>query len=324
METTQDKVLSVVYALALHVGVIGMLFVTLLRQPLPQIPDDEGPAIEATLVSSPQQSTAAAKAVQAAEQKVVQPSVSAPPPQPTPEPKPKDAPQPQQLAPQVQLPKPDTVNQDEVRREAELAAMQKARQEQEERRKQEQVDLTNKLQQQEEAQNRQRLAQQQLDQQQKVEQQQKIAKELAAAARDVKLKEEAMKQLQDRAARVAQDGAQPVAAARQVPPTASPGVMTWNTKQKLALGYMQAIREVANANWHHDNIPERVHCNVRLKQLVGGEVVNVDFVDCPFDATGRATVEAALERTPLPYAGFESVFNPEINIDMCYPEEACK
>jgi len=318
METTQDKVLAVVFALVLHAGVIGMLFVTLLWPQPPPVPDDEGPAIEATLVSAPQQSTAAAKAIQAAEQKVVQPPVSVPPPQPTPEPKPQDAPQPQQLAPQVQLPKPDTVNQDEVRREADLAAMQKARQEQEERRKQEQVDLTKQLQQQQDAENRQRLAQQQL------EQQQKIAKELAAAARDVKLKEEAMKQLQDQAARVAQNGAQPVAAARPVPPQVSPGVTTWSTKQKLAVGYMQAIREVANANWHHDNVPEKVHCHVELKQLVGGEVVNVKFVDCPLDATGQASVEAALERTPLPYAGFESVFQPVVNIDMCYPEEACK
>jgi colicin import membrane protein len=318
METTKDKVLAVVYALALHVGVIGMLFITLLRQPLPQIPDDEGPAIEATLVSAPQQSSAAAKAIQAAEQKVVKPPVSVPPPQPTPEPKPQDAPEPQQLAPQVQLPKPDTVNQDEVRREADLAAMQKARQEQEERRKQEQVDLTKQLQQQEDAENRQRLAQQQL------EQQQKIAKELAAAARDVKLKEEAMKQLQDQAARVAQNGAQPVAAARPVPPPVAPGVMTWNTRQKLALGYKQAILDVANTNWRHENVPEKVHCHVTLKQLVGGEVVDVKFVDCPLDATGQASVEAALERTPLPYAGFESVFQSEVTIDMCYPEEACK
>jgi colicin import membrane protein len=219
------------------------------------------------------------------------------------------------------LPKPDTVNQDEVRRAAELAAEQKQLQEQDERRKQEQIDLTKQQQQQQqqEAENRQRLAQQQLVQQQQLEE---IRKARAAAERDVKLKEEAMKQLQDQAARVAQGHAPPAAVAATTPPHPPAGSAGAGTD--LRGKYVQAIKAVANENWHHENVPEKVHCIVQFKQLPGGEVFLVNFLDCPLDAAGRESVEAALKRTPLPYAGFESVFQPQGKIDMCYPEEACK
>jgi colicin import membrane protein len=309
METTWDKLRAVVLALGLHVLVIALLFVGLLVQPIPAAADAEGPIVEATLVSSPQQSAAIAKAIKAVERKM--PQDATPPPQPKPAPKPEDAPQPPQLAPQAPLPKPDVVNQDEVRRAADLAAQEKH--EQEERRKQAQVDLTNQLQQQQEVQNRQRLAQQQLAD---------IRKQRADAERQVKLQEQKMKQLQDQAARLAQNDAPPTV----VPPGPVRPSGNAGDKAGLLAKYRKAINEQVQLNWHHDSdkVPERTHCIVQFKQLPGGEVFDVSFPDCPFDAVGRDSVEAALKRTPLPYAGFESVFQPQGKIDMCYPEEACK
>jgi len=309
METTWDKLRAVALALGLHALVIALLFVGLLVQPLPAAADAEGPIVEATLVSSPQQSAAIAKAIKAIERKTAQDAT--PPPQPKPAPKPEDAPQPPQLAPQALLPKPDVVNQDEVRRVAELAAQEKH--EQEERRKQAQVDLTNQLLQQKEEQNRQRLAQQQLAD---------IRKQRADAERQVKLQEQKMKQLQDQAARLAQNDAPPTVAPPGPvrPPSGNAG-----DKSGLLAKYKKAINETVQLNWHHgDKVPERTHCIVQFKQLPGGEVFEVSFLDCPFDAAGRDSVEAALKRTPLPFAGFETVFQPQGKIDMCYPEEACK
>jgi colicin import membrane protein len=311
METTWDKLRAVVFALGLHALVLALLFVGLLTQPLPAAADAEGPIVEATLVSSPQQSTAIAKAIKAVERKTT--ADAAPPPQPKPSPKPEDAPQPPQLAPQAPLPKPDVVDQDEVRRAADLAAQQQ-KQEQEERRKQAQVDLTNQLLQQQQEQNRQRLAQQQLAD---------IRKQRADAERQVKLQEQKMKQLQDQAARLAQDNAPPTVAPPGPvrPPSGNAG-----DKAGLLAKYKKAINETVQLNWHHDSdrVPERTHCIVQFKQLPGGEVFEVSFPDCPFDAAARDSVEAALKRTPLPYAGFETVFQPQGKIDMCYPEEACK
>ncbi len=307
METTWDKLRAVLFALGVHAFALALLFVGLWWQPVPAAAEAEGPMIEATLVSSPQQSAIAAKAIKTAVQD------AKPPPQPAPSPKPEDAPQPPQPAPQAPLPKPDTVNQDEVRRAADLAAEQQ-KQEQEERRKQAQVDLTNQLQQQQQAQDRQRLAQQQLAD---------IRKQRADAERQVKLEEQKMKQLQDAAARVAQNDAPPTIAPLGPvhPPAGSAGANT-----SLRARYLNAINKVVQQNWRHDSdkVPERTHCPVQFRQLPGGEVFQVDFGDCPFDADARASVEAALKRTPLPYAGFESVFQSQGKIDMCYPEEACK
>jgi colicin import membrane protein len=321
METTWDKLRAVLFALGVHAFAIGLLFTGLHCQRAPAMADAEGPVIEAMLVSTPQESVVAAKEIKAAERKLAQQSQqdATPPPQPKPEPKPIDAPKPQQLAPQVQLPKPDTVDQQEVRRLAEQVAEQKKLQEQDERRKQEQVDLTNKQQQQQEAENRQRLAQQELEHQQQV---QVIRKQLADAKRNTLLQEQKLKQIEDQRTRLAQNAA-PVAATAPIaavhPPAGNNGAVV-GLKEK----YLEAIRSVVRQNWHPVSVPERVHCHVTFKQLPGGEVFgDVTFGDCPFDATARASVEDALKRTPLPYAGFEPVFQREGTIDMCNPDEAC-
>jgi colicin import membrane protein len=320
METTWDKLRAVLFALGVHAFAIGLLFSGLHCQRAPAMADAEGPVIEAMLVSSTQESAAAAKEIKAAERKLAQQSQqdATPPPQPMPEPKPMDAPKPQQLAPQAQLPKPDTVDQQEVRRLAEQVAEQKKLQEQDERRKQEQVDLTNKQQQQQEAENRQRLAQQELERQKQLAD---IRKLRADAKRKVKLEEQRLKQVQDQRAQLAQNVAPtPTSAPLAQPPSGNGGVNIG-----LKARYVLAIRSVVQQNWHTVNVPERVHCRVHFKQLPGGDVFgDPTFSDCPYDALARASVVDALKRTPLPYAGFEPVFDREGTIDMCYPDEECK
>ena len=96
METTWDKLRAVVFAVGLHVLVVGLLFIGLAR-PVTASADAAGPIIQATLVSSPQQSAAIAKAIKALDQKTAPDTA---PPLPKPEPKQQDVPQ-QQLAPQA-------------------------------------------------------------------------------------------------------------------------------------------------------------------------------------------------------------------------------
>ncbi len=319
METTWDKLRAVLLALGVHAFALALLFAGLFWQPAPAAADAAGPPIEATLMSSSQQSTAIAKEIKAAERTAVKQDDhdATPPPQPKPEPQPQTAPTPPQVAPQAPLPKPDTVDQDEVRKLADQAAAQKL-QEQEERHKQAQIDLTKQQQQQQDAENRQRLAQQELERQKLIED---VTKQHAAAARQLKLEEQKYKQIQDHGAQLAQNNVPtPSAAPAAQPPSGNNGAAVG-----LKLRYLQAIRSVVQQNWHPVNVLQRVHCRVSFKQLPGGEVFgDPTFSDCPYDALGRASVVDALKRTPLPYAGFEPVFDREGTIDMCYPEEACK
>ncbi len=319
METSWDKLRAVLFALGIHAFAAAVLFAYLLWPHDPALADAEGPMIQATLVNSPQQAASVARAIQSAQQKsarkTVQQEDTTPPPQPKPEPKPQDAPQPAQPVPQAVIPKPDKVDQEEVRRVAELAAEQKL-QEQEARHKQAQIDLSRQHEQQD-AENRQRLAQQQLEQQQKLAE---TRKQLAAAAREVKLKEQGMKQLQDQAARLAQN----TPSATSVPVPAHPPSGNAGRGKDLQADYLKAIKETVHQNWQTGNAPPHVICKAHVKQIPGGQVLDVTFPDCPFDAAGRQSVQDAFERTPLPYAGYDSVFLREFTIDLCYPEDPCK
>ena len=86
---------------------------------------------------------------------------------------------------------------------------------------------------------------------------------------------------------------------------------------------MMAMNQVARASWNTSLAPEGVQCKVRFTQLPGGEVVSVEFLSCPYNASARESVERALRRGHMPYAGFESVFERSISLTFCHPDEAC-
>jgi colicin import membrane protein len=86
---------------------------------------------------------------------------------------------------------------------------------------------------------------------------------------------------------------------------------------------MAAMRQTADNNWTHVGAPERVRCKVRFTQLPGGEVIKVEFIDCPYDDQGRDFVDRALRKTPMPYQGFDKVFIRSPEITFCHPIEEC-
>jgi colicin import membrane protein len=80
-----------------------------------------------------------------------------------------------------------------------------------------------------------------------------------------------------------------------------------NSKQAL---YIAAIQNAVTPNWlHPDNMPN-APCQVHITQIPGGQVLSAKAdSSCPYDAAGRASIEnAVLRAQPLPYAGFEDVF----------------
>lgn len=215
-------------------------------------------------------------------------------PQPIPEPSPQDSPVPQQQQAQEFVPEPAPIEQEKVDRDA-ISAETRER-EQEEKRRQEQIDLTEQKRQ-EEAEKKFRLAEQQRDEKLK-----KIQAERAKAQREAELAEQKLKQIAD--VRAAQASKQ--AAASAPPPPGNEGV-----DAGLAARYAAAIQEAVLRNWTRpENVPIGQRCRIYITQLPGGDVMSAKVdPSCPYDELGRRSVEAAvLKAKPLPYAGFESVF----------------
>lgn len=293
----------VLMALGLHLGLVVVLLLAGWWQPAPQVVSVAGPVVEASLVVSPSDVAAAERAMREAPKPVVE--EASPPPQPLPAPRPEISPEEIQPAPQEQLPEPDTVDQEAVARLALEQQQAREREEQEARRRQEQIDLTER-EKQAETERRQRLR----------EQLEAVRKEREAAERRTKMEEQRLKQLADRQATPAP---QPEPAREAVQAGGNNGVDT-----DLRARYALAMLQTAQSNWNRTLAPERTRCEVRFTQIVGGEVIDVSFLRCPFDDQGRESVERALRRGPMPYDEFKTVFERQVTLTFCYPEEACQ
>ncbi len=221
-----------------------------------------------------------------------------PPPQPLPTPVHEDAPVERQPTPQERVPDPAPVDQEEVRRDAE-AERARIDREQEEKRRQEQIDLTERKRQ-EEAEQKRRLAQQQL---------QEIRAERERLEREQRLAQQRIQQIADSQARQASQEA----ASGPPPPPGNQGVDTG-----LAARYAAALQDAILRNWTRpDTVPIGQECRIVIRQIPGGEVVSAEVdASCPYDELGRRSVEAAvLKAQPLPYVGFEAVFQRTLRLN---------
>ena len=304
-----DLAAPVAMAVALHVGLVVLLLVAGWWQPAPQVISVAGPVVEASLVVSPSDVVAAERsAAEAPKPAPPEPVEAAPPPQPLPSPQPQDAPEEIQQAPQERILDPSPVDQDAVARLALEQEQAKEREEQEAKRRQEQIDLTERQQKQEEAERRQRLREQQLAQLAE------IRKQREDAARRTRMEEQRLNQLADRDAAPAE---------KPSPAPAQPAGGNNGVDTDLAARYALAMLQTAEMNWNRSLAPESTPCKVRFTQIPGGEVIDISFLSCPFDGQARESVERALRRSPMPYAGFEPVFQRQIDLTFCYPQEAC-
>ncbi|MFA0923269.1 cell envelope integrity protein TolA [Xanthomonas fragariae] len=245
------------------------------------------------------------------------PEDSVPPPQPIPEPRPQDAPTPQQAQAQERVAQPDKVDQDRV--DALALSAEKAKQEQEAKRRQEQIDLTERKRQ-AEAEQKLRLAKQQEEADAKKKQ--AAAQQAADAEREKKIadirrqREQATKEaalaeqkLRQVAAARAQQALSAAAATPQ--PTAGQG----GTNTDLYAKYAAAIQQKVLAQWvRPPSVPPGQKCTINIRQLPGGQVMEAKVAPgCPYDEAGQRSIEAAvLSAQPLPYRGFESVFQRDL------------
>ena len=233
-----------------------------------------------------------------------------PPPQPIPEPTPQESPtQPQQLA-QERIPVPDTQDQEEASRLA--LSQEKALREQEEKRRQEQIELTER-QRQQEAENKQRLAKQQeeADKQKKLDE---IRRLRAQASKDAQLAEQKLRQLADARAR----STSAATAAAQADAASSAPAGDGGVDEGLLAKYRAAIQAAVSDQWTRpESVPLGTRCRVVIKQSPGGAVMSAEVQPgCAMDQAGQDSLErAVLKAQPLPYRGFESVFNRTLNFN---------
>ena len=214
---------------------------------------------------------------------------SAQPPQPA-QPKPQPPTQPQRN---------DRVEREKV---AELADQaEKAKRAQEERHRQEQVLL--KQQQERERKRLQQLAE--------------IRRQRQALDRRLKRERQKLAQLKD-----LQNMRQPVPAPPQSVPEANKATSGSNgDEDSLWAQYQAAIQNAVTDNWlRPDSAQPGLRCMLRIVQIPGGDVISVKIVNpCNADPLTRDSIEQAVKRAePLPYKGFEKVFQREINFNFSY------
>jgi len=323
MEKTGDKLRAFFYALLVHLVVVGIavlgMFWTNATKPV-TLP---GPIIEAELVGVAQ----APKAHAASKSKptppapvtppepvkppAAEPADAAPPPKPTP-----PRPTPQEIKrdqdAQAEILRQDQKNQERV---AEMAREKADKEEkvQAERKRQEKILLEQEKEQEEQA-KREEAIQKQID----------AAKKLTdAAKKKLKLEQEKQKQLADVNAKPA---AKPPAAAQRAPAAEVPEAEKAQTgangnDSSLAAEYQAAIKNAVVQNWlRPESAQSGLRCTIRVVQIPGGDVLSANVTGaCNADAVTRNSIEQAVKRAaPLPYKGYEKVFERDLNLIFSY------
>lgn len=292
MESIGDKLRGLALAVGVHALAFALLFLGLSWTQAARPVSVPGPIIEATLASYTPPPTARI------------PVQKPQPPRPRPEAAKPVIPPPEIKPQRPEPPAPpradDTRDQERVDREAIEPA--KAEREQEERRKREQELL----------QQQQRVTTMEQQRQQQLED---IRRRRVQAERQRKLEEQRLAQLEDL------DRPQP--ARPDTPAAAQPAVQAGSEGEddSLRARYAFEMQQAVTGNWlRPDTALPGLRCTVKIVQIPGGEVLSASVVaPCNGDELTKRSLEAAVLRAqPLPYRGFESVFQREISFNFRY------
>jgi colicin import membrane protein len=281
------------YTLALHGAFIALVWLASVWVFPQNQQASPGEPVAATLSISAADMARAKQAIRAAE------LASASQRQPKPEPRPQTSTEVLQETAQDWVDQPDQTVQEEINRNA--LQPSDATEEQRLKQKQGQVELTDDIKKDVAEENRQRL----------------IKQQLADVKRQRALLQEEI-EAQKLDALAAGTGAK---ATGKAPERASGG---GGSATSATAKYLATINATARANWNTVQIPEQTRCQVEFTQIRGGEVIEIAFRACALDDQGRESIERALKKTPMPYAGFESVFQRKVSLTFCYPDEVCQ
>ena len=134
------------------------------------------------------------------------------------------------------------------------------------------------------------------------------------ADRKLKLEREKLAQMKDLQKKPA-----PETPAVPEAPVAKTGAA--GTDTSLAAEYFAAIQNAVTQNWlRPDNAQPGLRCMLRIVQIPGGDVIGVQISSpCNADPQTRNSIEQAVKRAaPLPYKGYEKVFQRDINFNFSY------
>lgn len=318
-ETRADTAQAFVWALLLHALLFGLMFIGLLWTRSGAPVSAAGSPVAAELIDADALSPAMQRTLRNRPRPVVEealpppePEEAAPLPQPLPEPVPQDAVAEPQRQAQDFIPVPDRENQEAVV-ETPTPTPAEETKPQEAKRRQEQVDLTEEKRQQQVEQER-RLAEQQ--EQQRQQRLAEIRRQREKLQREQQLAEQRLKQIADVQARQASSAAADAASTGTTGSAAPAG--SGGTDESLLARYQAAIQEAVLSKWTRpETVPLGARCRIVIRQLPGGNVMSAEVTSpCAYDEAGRRSIEAAvLKAQPLPYAGFEKVFNRQLNIN---------
>lgn len=268
------------YAIGVHLACVLLLAVGLYSSPPPPF-EPVGEPIEAELISLPTQTKPPPPKPAARPQppRPVTPPTAPPKPETTPASRPEDVTDLKPPAPPVVEPDPLVAGPD--------PAVERRRREEEQRRQQlEQVRAE-----------RERLQEQQRKEEQRL-----------AELREQQLQRELTQREEAERARREAAIAEEEAALRGT-----------RLSDDLRAQYVTALAQQLDIAWLRPmDSPQDVQCNVLVRQIRGGEVIGRSIIEpCRADAVLRNSMLTAVDRaSPLPYAGFESVFSAEIIVPM--------
>jgi len=268
------------WSLAVHFVALALLFVGLRWTQSEKPLSVAGPVVEASLVIDPN-----AKAPP-----VVKPKPKPTPPKPKPKPVP-ETPKPPEPEPEPEAPPPraEDVRDQEMIDELGLLEESDREREEEELRRREQIEL-------EEIERMERERREQDRERERDEQLEDIERER---------REEEERRMED------------LLEQERGELDAQPRPGNEGVDESLLAQYAMALSQVIESNWTRpDTVPLGTKCKIVIIQAPGGEVVGARVdPSCPYDEIGRRSLEAAvMKASPLPYNGFEEVFDPQLNL----------
>ncbi len=287
METSRDQTRAFLYAIGVHVFAALVMFAGLLASP-PKKVQISGGALEAVLVDMNLGRPLPKPATKPTPKPTQAPQPKPEPPKPVEQAKPEPAPPP---------PPPQAVP-DDITDQRPLPPPLP-----------DQATLNLERQQQEET------ARQQEIERQRAQQLEDIRRQRAEAARETQAQEQRLAQARE-AQRAEQILNQPATDEPEGSPR--PGADVAND---LLSQYAGLIQEVVTQNWRRPaNTPPGIRCSLRVRQIPGGEVIGVTIGSpCNADPLIQQSIIEAVERaSPLPYMGFESVFQSSLNFNFRY------
>ncbi len=273
--------------------------------------DDRNAARERAWPRDPGRSdrpTQAPRSVAVASPKPPTAKIEPPKPEP-PKPVPEKIQPPKVQPPQEATPPPSEVHQDKIDQEritalaAEKAAEEKK--EQEEKHRQQQA----------------LLEEQQRKEEERKKQLADIRKQREAAEKALNLEKQKLAQLQDRQKtdRAATEKARVQEMVEHEAEQAQTGA--GGQDDDLSARYAAAIQSAVTNNWNRpDSATAGLRCTVVITQIPGGDLINVQVASpCNADQVTRNSIESAVRKAaPLPYQGYEKVFQRSIRFNFKY------